>query len=352
MGKNQMLSLTKKEHKMSLWDCKIGTFPDHNEDQQTFGSTYKISFITITGRALFEYFVTAKAEAKKKGTPFNENINEWVLKPAVEEGEVDDGVGLQKKEIEAIEKHFKLQSQGNSIAKLSVMKTQVLMDTFKVVDSKKFKDLQYDTELDFKEAMQSALKENLLDIAKFWIDKTRDVCFPKGKKENDLPHKQVLKALLFDPFITKILKGFIPDNVVHWFIKPWLNPAVQLWFRILMKYEGVSEKVDSNFIDEFIETTNMGKKASSNTKINIKEVDRRIQLQMESAAKAFTTVDDFCRHLRLCALTTIIKDLAKAPGMEGEAWKMADNRLVAVKALKAETERITLADLEQGAPDE
>eukprot|EP00961_Rhodomonas_salina_P139527 1877775-Rhodomonas_salina.1 len=107
---------------------------------------------------------------------------------------------------------------------------------------------------------------------------------------------------------------------------------MQLWFKILLKYEGVSETIDSNFVAEYNDLTAMGMSKAGKKHIHIKEVDHRLVLQLEAAQKAFTTVKDLCEHLRICALTSIVKDLAKSEIAEANAWRMADNHLVAYKA--------------------
>eukprot|EP00961_Rhodomonas_salina_P140733 1894018-Rhodomonas_salina.1 len=87
-------------------------------------------------------------------------------------------------------------------------------------------------------------------------------------------------------------KGFTLDDIVHWYTRQWLHPVVQLWFRILLKYEGVSETVDSNFVAEYNDLTAMGLSKAGHERLHIAEVDRRLVLQLEAAQRAFTTVKD------------------------------------------------------------
>eukprot|EP00961_Rhodomonas_salina_P218783 2957282-Rhodomonas_salina.1 len=84
-------------------------------------------------------------------------------------------------------------------------------------------------------------------------------------------------------------KGFTPDDIVHWYIRPWLHPVVQLWFKILLKHEGVSETVDSNFVAKYNDLTAMGLSKAGHECLHIEEVDRRLVLQLEAAQRAFTT---------------------------------------------------------------
>eukprot|EP00961_Rhodomonas_salina_P115870 1559379-Rhodomonas_salina.2 len=60
-------------------------------------------------------------------------------------------------------------------------------------------------------------------------------------------------------------------------------------------------------------------------------------MQLETVQKAFTTVKDLCEHLRICTLTSIFKDLAHSDIAEANAWRMADNHLLAFKETSSTT---------------
>eukprot|EP00961_Rhodomonas_salina_P286101 3865701-Rhodomonas_salina.2 len=60
-------------------------------------------------------------------------------------------------------------------------------------------------------------------------------------------------------------------------------------------------------------------------------------MQLETAQKAFTTVKDLCEHLSICSLTSIVKDIAHSDITEANAWRMADNHLLAFKATSSTT---------------
>eukprot|EP00961_Rhodomonas_salina_P095713 1287431-Rhodomonas_salina.1 len=76
----------------------------------------------------------------------------------------------------------------------------------------------------------------------------------------------------------------------------------------------------------------MGLSKAGHERLHIEEIDCRLVLQLEAAQRAFTTVKDLCEHLRICALTSIVKDLAHSKIAEANAWRMADNHLLAYKA--------------------
>eukprot|EP00961_Rhodomonas_salina_P140163 1886150-Rhodomonas_salina.1 len=59
-----------------------------------------------------------------------------------------------------------------------------------------------------------------------------------------------------------------------------------------------SENVTSNFIQDYNETTARGLKAAGASRLNVGEISRHIKLHLEAAAKAFTTVESLCDHMR------------------------------------------------------
>ena len=82
-----------------------------------------------------------------------------------------------------------------------------------------------------------------------------------------------------------------------------LQQAINVWFQILRKYEGMSENVDSLLVSDFNEI--------ADSDDSIAEINSILQLLLEPAAKVFTTVQDFCYHLCMCALVKKIKKTAK-----------------------------------------
>eukprot|EP00961_Rhodomonas_salina_P039128 525873-Rhodomonas_salina.1 len=109
------------------------------------------------------------------------------------------------------------------------MRTTVIKDTFCVVDTKKYCNLDYTSEADFKVSIQSTLEGNQLEITKFFVDRLGTATFPKGSTDDGTVHTRVLRSILYDPLITKIMKdGFTLDDIVHWYTRPWLHPVVQL----------------------------------------------------------------------------------------------------------------------------
>eukprot|EP00961_Rhodomonas_salina_P040153 539645-Rhodomonas_salina.1 len=97
--------------------------------------------------------------------------------------------------------------------------------------------------------MGSAVEDHLLEMHKKVINKWREASFPSGVKDDGTAHKEPLRAILFHPEITRLLAGHVLVGINLWLKQPWRMPAVQIWWQILQKYEGISENATGNFID-------------------------------------------------------------------------------------------------------
>eukprot|EP00961_Rhodomonas_salina_P085666 1150672-Rhodomonas_salina.1 len=96
--------------------------------------------------------------------------------------------------------------------------------------------------------METAVEDKFLELHKTVINKWRDTAFPIGVKDDGAAHKEALQSLLFAPDLMKILAGFALLNINLWLTRPWLMPALQLWFQILVKYEGANLNSNMDFI--------------------------------------------------------------------------------------------------------
>eukprot|EP00961_Rhodomonas_salina_P056701 761709-Rhodomonas_salina.1 len=75
---------------------------------------------------------------------------------------------------------------------------------------------------------------------------------------------------------------------------PWLMPAVQVWFRILLRYEGITENVNTNFVQEYSKTLALGLRTAGVAKLHIGKADHRIKHHLDAAQKAFASVEAMC----------------------------------------------------------
>eukprot|EP00961_Rhodomonas_salina_P078683 1058124-Rhodomonas_salina.1 len=152
---------------------------------------------------------------------------------------------------------FKSHEAGRTIPKLSLLKTNVLQNNFKTADPDEFARLQYASKEDLQEAMDLALENHQLQM----IPSQHGNLAQRGERGRA---QSVLNKSPFPPLA-------------------FLRPC-----------NGLSQTVDSNFLDEFIKTHNLGKLSAGKHKIHIEEVDRRMTVQLEAAEKAFETVEDLC----------------------------------------------------------
>eukprot|EP00961_Rhodomonas_salina_P148422 1997840-Rhodomonas_salina.1 len=75
-----------------------------------------------------------------------------------------------------------------------------------------------------------------------------------------------------------------------------------------MSYEGITENVNVNFVQDYTETLALGLRSAGAAKLHISEVDSRIKHHLDAAQKEFATVNAICEHMRVCAQIVILKD--------------------------------------------
>eukprot|EP00961_Rhodomonas_salina_P240344 3247328-Rhodomonas_salina.3 len=97
---------------------------------------------------------------------------------------------------------------------------------------------------------------------------------------------------------------------------------------------------------DYIKTTALGLKAAGASLLNVGEISCCIKLHLEAAAKAFTTVESLCDHMRVCTRVKIIKDWASGTGQHAAAWKEGDNMLIASRNMVKAGTQLTLTLVE------
>mmetsp|Transcript_31982 Transcript_31982/g.66189 ORF Transcript_31982/g.66189 Transcript_31982/m.66189 type:complete len:254 (+) Transcript_31982:80-841(+) len=107
--------------------------------------------------------------------------------------------------------------------------------------------------------------------------------------------------------------------------KPQLIPAVIVWVKILWRYEGLHETLDCNLIGDINDIATLG---IGPTKEPIQQVNKKLELLFSPAMKTFTTAEELCDHLRVCVLTSIIRDSAKGTSNASKAWTLANNTVI------------------------
>eukprot|EP00961_Rhodomonas_salina_P199672 2693341-Rhodomonas_salina.2 len=69
---------TEKKHKLFIWDCTLSSFHAHHKaDVQKMVLSYKMTYVLAAGQALFTKFSEIREEARKVGTLFEDNPDNW-----------------------------------------------------------------------------------------------------------------------------------------------------------------------------------------------------------------------------------------------------------------------------------
>ena len=86
-----------------------------------------------------------------------------------------------------------------------------------------------------------------------------------------------------------LCEGNEPEDMEQWWDQPWRITAVKVWVRMLWKYEGVTDDLDSNLLTELQDLMKAGK-----TSKPIHYVKRELEQLMEAPQKRFTTSAEVC----------------------------------------------------------
>mmetsp|Transcript_71341 Transcript_71341/g.148936 ORF Transcript_71341/g.148936 Transcript_71341/m.148936 type:complete len:599 (+) Transcript_71341:165-1961(+) len=301
-GKSALKNPTQLQSALSAWDGKKHTWPEFRKEVTKWATTNGAAWILNAGRALFNRMQELQEQFKKKRSNF---------KPTFEAH--DEAIWADA-----------LQSRDNGCveAQLDVVKIDTLKQRFGS-NFTEFQKCGFTDEVKHANAIENALEQKLLEVNVTVLSALTEAIKEKSETSSQ---KEALKRILITSEIRHIMDGGPPKDIDEWFDKPQLMPAVVVWFQILWKYEGMSENVDSHFVSDFNEIAESGFGPNPQS---ISEVNSRLELLLEPAVKAFTTVQDLCDHMRICALVKIIKRLAKGDSKQAVAWKLADDSIVA-----------------------
>jgi len=301
-GKPAQKSTAQNPFTLSPWDGKKHTYPDFRKEATKWATTNTVIWIFNAGRALFNRMQELQEDFKKKKKNFKPTFDAHDAKIWAE--------ALESRDNGCVE------------AQLSVVKVDTLKQRFGS-NFTEYMKCGFTDETKHASAIDNALEQKLLEMNILVLSTLTEAIIEKSEKSLQ---KEALKRILVTAEIRNILDGGAPKDIDEWFDSPQLMQAVAAWFQILWKYEGMSENVDSNFVTDFNEIAESGTGANA---ANISDVNSRLELLLEPAVKAFTTVQDLCDHMRICALVKIIKLSARGNTKQAVAWKLADDAIVA-----------------------
>eukprot|EP00961_Rhodomonas_salina_P031647 426418-Rhodomonas_salina.1 len=90
--------------------------------------------------------------------------------------------------------------------------------------------------------MDTTMEDHMLDNQRKFIELVMDCAFPDDKSPENIA----------------ICTGKTPKGIEIWETQPWQMPAVQLWFNLIMKFEGATEHVSGNLMQDYNETAALG----------------------------------------------------------------------------------------------
>eukprot|EP00961_Rhodomonas_salina_P042752 574933-Rhodomonas_salina.1 len=136
-----------------------------------------MTYILAAGEALFSKFNKIREEARKEGSPFDDDPDHWT----------------SNNQAKTLSEYFDQDKNGRIIIHISIVRSTLLKNTFSTtnVTVSNFKAAFYASEEKMQSAMKRAVQDYFIRMNKLLINKWREAAFPPGKDEG-AEHKELL----------------------------------------------------------------------------------------------------------------------------------------------------------------
>ena len=126
-----------------------------------------------------------------------------------------------------------------------------------------------------------------------------------------------LRSILKTPQVAKTIAGEEIGDEEQWSTMPWKMPSVQIFAKLIYRFEGMTEMINGAFMDD------LGELLSSITghqRKTLYEIDQEFEKMCEMLVKNFSSIESLMPFLRSSLRHTMIRRLSKV-GNDKEAWK-------------------------------
>jgi hypothetical protein len=149
-----------------------------------------------------------------------------------------------------------------------------------------------------------------------------DAVYPNA---SETPATIKLRSILKTPEVTKILQGEKLTTESLWAAQPWQIPAVHMYGRLAYKFEGMTDMINSTFMEDLPELLNSATGDQRRRK-TFYEIDTEFEKMTASLLKNFNSMASLMPFLRASLPQTMIRKLASV-GKDKDGWKKADEHL-------------------------
>mmetsp|Transcript_31981 Transcript_31981/g.66183 ORF Transcript_31981/g.66183 Transcript_31981/m.66183 type:complete len:346 (-) Transcript_31981:459-1496(-) len=302
------IAANEEDRNIEWWDGRKSTFSIFKKN--VIGMVSKpsddISWITDLAKVIFAKLILIQAECKASGTAFSEKIQD------------------HEESLSVWATHLASRDGGRMTAAMEVVKVHIYKETFGANFTNHTK-AGFSDATRYSEAQEIAVEKYLSAKCKLFLRKIAHAVFPAGsKKDMTSMHKEFLRSILETAELEDFLEGREAKDIGQWMAKPQLMPAVVAWVKILWRYEGLHETLDGNLLADINDIVTLG---TGSTKEPIQQVNK-LELLFAPAIKTFNTAEELCNHLRVCVLTSIIRDSAKGTLNAFKVWTLAKNTVI------------------------
>eukprot|EP00961_Rhodomonas_salina_P243141 3285183-Rhodomonas_salina.2 len=108
----------------------------------------------------------------------------------------------------------------------------------------------YADEEQYSNEVKCRRTEFLVKASSILINKLSIAIFGKDFKKKHLTAAELLLPVLFDPEMEEVLDGTNTEKTKDWTEKPYLILGIQVWAKLMFRFEGVSDTVSCNLLKE------------------------------------------------------------------------------------------------------
>ena len=292
------------------------------QEIRNLADKHDYSWVFDTGAALYDFYVSQHRD-KAGSARSRKQALDCEINPKPDGNHVPADVFMYHPEV--MDRWFDEDAADPNMAKTDVMlslnKNRVTSLGSNFSDHKK---LGYDTQEQLARAHKQTDMKYLKKVNRLAVRTLHDAVFDHPKK--DTAGRRKLLSTLQNNEVKSILAGTVfDDKDLQWIKRPWEIPAVQIWSRIMLKYEGMQEALSGTFMEEMADTITCVTGAAHKRR-TIYEADQEFERYGKALVSNFKTVDKLWDFMRASLRASHIRKLSKV-GKDKAAWAKADEYL-------------------------
>ena len=161
---------------------------------------------------------------------------------------------------------------------------------------------------------------------RIFIQMLRKACQSAAAKSVSASDLDIITAIVFTQELDEVIAGTKWDDV--WATRPQHMPAIKVWAKILLRFEGLNDAASTNFVFDLGELMDLSTGKNAKT---VREIMSRTEKMLIPVSHNFGNVDAFVTFLVACVGAEAINRKAQSSGAEGRAYREANKWLISLR---------------------